>query len=809
MFKQILRLSWRTILRNRLVSGITIFGLAAGITSCILIFLFVDSELSFDRGWKDSERIYRLNEIIHLQDKVDPFALSSFAVGKEIQANVSSIEVLARLFLIGEQTAWYEGKTFTVEHNYFADSTVFQVFNFPFIQGDPNTALNKPKTVVISERLSKQIFGEESAMGKLIRYSRNSYTVTGIINPTGIPNHLCDVDAIMSMSSMAPEMRMNMSADYMQLTSLTYFKTKTGVSKKQVEGEINDWSTRVITPWLKENQLNGKIEFDAQPVHEIHFDTYYIYDLVRKGNKTYVIIFAWVALFLLLIACFNYMNLTTAQAVKRAREVAVKKVAGATRAQLVRQFLGESFFLTCIAFLLSIALVELLLPGFNQITDNDSSLFDSLKGGHFWLILLGMLLFAGLAGGSYPAFYLSRLQPMEVLRSNAMISGKGLKNPGRALGKVLIILQFGISVSIITATFVVMMQLHFLRNHDLGFEKENVVIVSFPASDTSLALKSDAMRNELLKNPSITGYATGDHLPGKETGRILFYYSSNGKPENKPINMSFVDYDYASILGIKLSQGRWFSKEFGSDAAGSFVINESCVKFLGLKDPIGKELENAFMKGRIVGVVKDYNYASLHASIEPMVFMLPSMNGLVRSGRNALIRFKEGESKSIISDIEKNWKVLFPNHPIQYFFLNDSLNQLYRKEEIMLTVLSFFAVLTVVISCLGLYALAAFSTEKRTKEIGIRKVMGASVQQIVLLILREFVVLVLLAIVFAAPLTWYFLRTWLEDFSYRIDIPLWVFLITGMIALLIASSTVILHAARAALSNPIKALRYE
>lgn len=809
MLKQILLISWRTLLRNRLVSSITIFGLAAGITSCILIFLFVDTELSFDKGWKDADRIYRVNEVIQLQDKQDPFALTSFIVGEEIKKNVLAVEDLARLYLIGEQTAWYDGKNFTVEYNYFADSSFFNILNFPFVQGDPKTALSKPKTVVISERLAQQIFGAEEPMGKLIRYARNSYTVTGIIKTTEIPNHLCDVDALMSMSSMAPETRQAMSADYMQLSSLTYLKVKSGIQKAVLEKQINDWSERVISPWLKENQLNGKVEFHAQLVQDIHFDTFYIYDLVRKGNKTYVIIFALVAVFLLLIACFNYMNLTTAQAVKRAREVAVKKVAGASRGQLARQFLGESFFLTLIAFLLSIALVELLLPGFNQITDNDSSLLDSLQGGHFWIFILLMLVLAGLAGGSYPAFYLARLQPMQVLRSNAMSTGKGLKNPGRSLGKILVILQFGISVAIITATGVVLMQLHFLRNHELGFDKENVVSLSFPAGDTALAYKVDAMRNELKKDPSILGFATGYHVPGKKTGRILFYYSFHGKQENQPINMSFADYDYASLLGLKVVQGRWFSRDFGTDPQNAYVINESCARFLGLKDPIGKELESAFLKGRIIGVVKDYNYASLHAAIEPMVFMLPGIPGSPGTGTNALIRFREGQSKEVMKSVEQVWKNLFPNHPVNYFFLNESLDQLYRKEEIMVTVLSYFAVLTVVISCLGLFALAAFSTEKRTKEIGIRKVMGASVQQIVFIILKEFVVLVLLSIVIAAPLTWYFLRSWLDEFSYRIEIPVWFFILTGIFALFIACATVIIHAAKAALSNPIKALRYE
>lgn len=806
MFRMLFLIAWRNLLRNRLVTVINLSGLAAGITSCILIFLYVDTEISYDQHWENNERIFRLNEEVRLQDKVDPFALTSMRVSKEISNQFPEVQEQTSLFNLPVQTVWYEGQSWSIENNYFADTSFLKIFPFKFVLGDPKTALREPKTLVISSEIAKRIFGEANPIGKTLRYSRNSYIVKGVIDPTANPSHFGKIDALLSASSMSPELESGLSTDYMQMSMYTYLMLKPEANRSGLEQKLNQWAGKAIAPWLVANNVNGAVRFSLIPVADIHFDTFYIYDTGIKGNRNYVIIFGSVAVFLLLIACFNYMNLTTAQSVKRSREVAVKKVAGASRKQLILQFMGESLLLTMLAFLLSLALVEVLLPIFNQITGNQTSLFSPLSSVRFWAALLGMLVLAAIAGAGYPAFYLSKLAPIQALRT---AGGSGGRKGSTWFSKLLIVVQFTISIGLIASTMLVMLQVDYLRTVDPGFERSGIMVLQYPGGDSTMVQSNARFKSAFLKGPAIADLATGDHIPGSETGRLLFRYTGEGKTLEQPINIALADYDYQRLLGLKLSRGRWFSTEFKSDPTDAFVVNEACVKFLGMKEPLGSTLECGLGNGRIVGVVKDFNFASLHNAIEPMVFMLPKFNYGSTTGSRILLKINRNQVSEAIETVEKGWKELFPNHPVNYSFLDKNFDKLYEKEDIMVKVLGYFALLTILISCMGLFALSAWSTETRTKEIGIRKVLGASEKQIIMLVLRDFVLMVMVSFVIAVPIVVYFIQSWLNGFAFHTEISWSVLLISGLGALIIAAATISRHALKAAGEDPVKSLRYE
>ncbi|MCB0819468.1 MAG: ABC transporter permease [Bacteroidetes bacterium] len=810
MFRRNLIITFRRIRRNSLISFITVFGLAAGITSCVLIYFFVETELSYDKNWQDAENTYRLTETIHLGEKIDPFALSSIRSGNELKNIIPGLKNMARLMPVSEQTAAYESEIYTIKNNYFTDATFFDIFDVPFKYGTRDSALSKPNCVVISDKLSLKIFGETNPVGKMLRYARNSYKITGVAAISKLPTHFNEADAFLSSASMLPQMRQQLSQDYMLMSTYTYVQLDPSVNVLEAEGTINDWSQKVVGPWLLENEVNGKLEFGLQPVTEIHFDTYYIYDLVKKGNFTYVLIFASVAVFLLLIACFNFMNLTTAQTVKRSKEIAVKKVAGASLKNLIYQFFGESLLLTALAVLISVAFIELLLPAFHAITGGNISVERALFSPGFWIFTLVLIFITAFAGSAYPVAFLSRLEPSGILRSGSGGVTNIKKNSGgRWISNLLVVLQFTLSIGIVTATLIVMLQMNFMKNQDLGFTRENIMLMRYPVGDTTIVTKANAIKHEFSNTPGVLSVATGDDAPGDNTGRILFTYNKNGIEEVQPINFTRADYDFPDLLGLKIEKGRWFSRDFPTDMHEGLIINEACAKFLGYDDPIGKEMRSGIGEGKIIGVVKDFNYASLRSEIEPLVFMLPMAGSDQVFGRTIMLRLNPGEHEAALAGITATWKKLFPAHPMNYQYLSDSLDRMYEKENIMLKILGYFALLTILISCLGLFGLSAFTTEKRTKEIGIRKVMGASVQQIIALILRDFLILIVAAFLIAAPLTWYLMSEWLNDFAYSMNMPWFVFPAAGLLAILVAALTIGFRAASAAMANPVQSLRYE
>lgn len=809
MLKNYFKIALRNIARNKLYSFINIFGLAVGITACVLIFLYVKDELSYDKHHADHERIFRVNTYVKLPGQNDNFAINAMPTGPALKADFPQVESFVRLEEMADQTVWIGNQMFTEKNVAFADSSLFAMFNFPLSYGDRATALKEPLSAVISEEKAKAYFGDASAaLGKMLKFSVRSYKVTGVMKKTGNRTHL-PADIYLSMTS-RPASFLN-HQEYLQLGTALYIKLKPGTTAEEFESKLlpSFYSSR-LKAWADKNQFGGKITYRLQPVSEVHFGNDLQYDIPDNVNPSYIYIFSFVAVFILLIACINYMNLATARSAKRAKEVGLRKVVGATKKQLIGQFIGESILISFLSILLAMVLVEVLLPVFNSLTGKDFT-FMSILNGTFGLFLLGTVLFVGVFAGSYPAFYLSRFQPVEVLKGGGFNAGRSVEagmltrlfSPVN-LRKGLVVAQFVVSVVLIVSTIIVFSQLSFMKNKDLGFDKEHVMVIKMPL-DSTLRANMQTIKNELLKDPSVRGIANSFSVPGQQTGRLLFLVEENGKMTEKAMNVMGIDYDYLKVLNMEVAAGRNFSKDFTTDTAG-VIINEAAARYLGWVDPVGKKIfpGDPNNKLTVVGVVKDFNYASLHSPIEPLVmFLSPDGNGQLS------IKVLGENLTGTINGIEKKWKAFDPRHPMEYFFLDENFNSKYQSEEKMLSVFGYFAGLTILISCLGLFGLASFATEQRIKEIGIRKVLGASVGNIVTMINKDFIILIIVSFIFAFPVAWYFMDKWLQDFHYRVDIGWLPFTVAAVAALLVSITTISIQALKAAYSNPVRALKYE
>jgi len=806
MFKNYFKIAWRNLWKNKLFSFINITGLAVGVTCCILIFMYVQSELSFDTHWNDADRIVRVNQIFSIgNEQPDPYAITAFGVGPALKQAYPEIEEAIRIDEWGTQTVWYEDKKFDIDHQYFADAEIFDVFNFELIKGNPITCLIEPHAIVISETVAKKFFNTADPMGKMLKYGDRLCKITGILKEPKEQSRL-KPNTLISLSSYGTKKTKEMLENWFGVGSSTFLKLKEGTSLKGFNKKLHQWSQKVLLPAAKAEGLVDVVELKAIALSDVYFDKVYKYDQFKKGEKSYIYIFGWVAVFVLLIACFNYMNLSTARAVKRAKEVGLRKVVGASRKQLIAQFLSESAILSFSALLFSLILLILLLPSFNAITEKSISLSSTFNNTGFWLAIIAIMLFISFVGGSYPAFYLSNFQPATVLKGK-LIELKSISFFGKLkLRQVLVVMQFAISIIIIIATILVFDQLTFMKNKDLGFNKDQVVVLNYPSEDSLVNKNMQNIKNDFLSDPSITKFATTEQVIGSAS-RLGFFVKDGGKVNQTVLNLSAGDYDFLDILDIKIIQGRGFSKDLKSDTA-NFILNETAVKFLKLKDPIGTEL-NLEPKdyGKVIGVVKDFNYKSPHSVIEPLAIVLPRTSNMV--GSKILLKLDGKNINESISIIEQKWKQYFPQYPVRYFFLDDEFNKQYHKDDTMLTIFSCFSGLTILISCLGLFGLASFTTEQRTKEIGIRKVLGASVSNITYLISKDFILLVLIGISIASPIAYYALTKWLQNYAYHTNLSVGIFVIAGCLALLVAFLTVSSQAIKAAFTNPTKSLRTE
>ncbi|WP_242916909.1 ABC transporter permease [Pontibacter liquoris] len=797
MVQHYLKSTWRNLTRNKVYTAINVFGLAMGVASCLLIFMYLQHELSYDKAFTKHDRIYRVVNNLVVEGEVEKASVTHAALAPNLAADYPEIEAAIRMIPWRKRVLRQHEKAITIDNTFFADSNYFDLFDYKLLEGNPKTALLEPNSIVLSKEVAGKFFADPlNAMFSTIRIGSDTYKVTGIFKAVDAAHMKPNV--LVSMSSLPADLREQFKSNWFGTNSYTYVLLRQPGMADALQAKLPDFVKRRVAP--ARGETKERVELYLQPLTYIHLNSDYLWEAFPVGNRSYIYIFSFVGIFILLIASINYMNLATARSVKRAREVGLRKVVGASRPQLIAQFLSESVLLTLLALVVALVFVELLLPTFNTLTEKQipATYFTNPM---LLLVILAIGVFIGLVAGSYPALVLSHFRPADILKSDKIPGGGGA-----LLRKGLVVLQFTISLVLIIGTVVVYSQMHYLKNKDLGFTKAQVLVIDIPSGDSTLVNKIPLIEAGLLRNPNITKVATTGMIPGEETSVIVFNVERDGKMTEKTMNTIWVDYDYFDLMDIPVTKGRNFSKDMATDPDNGYIINEAAAKALGWADgPIGRRIGGSdTTSGRVIGVVQDFNYKSLHSRIEPLVVLLAPKN----SG-SLLARITPGHFSETIADIEQTWQQLAPNQPMEYTFLDQSFNQQYRAEEKMLTIFGYFAGLTILIACMGLFGLASFMAEQRTKEIGIRKVMGSSVAGIVLLLTKDFALLVLVAILLACPIAWYGMDKWLQDFAYRTQISAWIFILSGLAALALAILTVSYKATRAAMTDPVLALRTE
>ena len=791
MIKNYLKVIWRNIQRQKAISFINILGLSVGIACCLMIFLFVRDELSFEKFHSNAGRIYRTIIDEFVDGKWEHNVGSPDLLGPALVEEYPEFVSCVRLFNPNWIDKWAvsRGEKYFYEKGlFFADPAIFEVFSFPLLAGDPKSALKDPNSLVFTESMARKYFGAEDPMGKtLLIQDAVEVKITGVAREVPQNTHF-RFDFLASFESMPFKWATN-------TWRTQQFYTYVLLDKEYSQDQLN----KKLSVFLKKHfgkQTNMALHL--QPIQDIHlFSRNYNYDLATNNSDiTYVYIFSTIALFILAIACINFMNLSTARSAKRAKEVGIRKVVGANRSQLITQFLGEALLFSLFAAVLSVVLVLLFLPKFNGLAGKNIT----LTPGNFLFIggtLAGIILIVGFVSGSYPAFFLSRFQPLNTLKDSLSAGKKGI-----LFRRALVFLQFTISIGLITGTFIVHSQIQYCLNKNLGFEKERVVVL--PLRSRSVMSGYGSFRNELLQYPPVANVAGSSEVPGRSIGSRGMFPEGN---QWYPRNSMFVDYDFIPTLGIEIVEGRNFSRDYPTDLEDAYIVNEAAVKSFGWDQPIGKKIiwaGDQNKTGYVIGVVKDFHYASFREEIAPLVLHMSAGAPSYLS-----IRIKANDIFRTMSLMKEKWQEFYPGHPFEYFFLDESFDSLYRSEEKMSTIFQAFTVLGLFISCLGLYGLSSYLLEQRTKEIGIRKVLGASLSRILLMVSREFIKWVVLANIAAWPIIYFLMKNWLENFAYRISIPLWAFLLSAAIVMATSLLTIIYQSTKAALTNPADSLRFE
>ena len=783
MFKNYLKVALRNLRKYKGYSIINIAGLAAGMTVCILILLWVQDELSYDRFNTNADQIYRVCFSDLWSGNRVQFAATPTGVGSFLQQDFPEVIDATRFYRMQDVLVGHEGKRLLEEYVSLADPSLFKIFSFPFIKGDPQSALNDPRSVVLSERAAVKYFGSSDPVGKVLTIgSSTDFKVTGIFKNIPKNSHL-------RFEILLPFQFLNeLGVDLQMWTNWSYYTYILLHPESQGIADVR------LTEYYQ-SHVSGfeNVQMHLLPLKDIHLRSHAVGGIGADGDIKYVYVFSLIALFVLLIACINFMNLSTAKSGIRAKEIGMRKVVGALRRDIARQFLGESILQTFISLFFASALVVALLPLFNRITAKELSL--NLMGNLFlYLGLLGIAAFTGVVSGSYPALFLSSFHPVAVLKGL-----RGSQTKTRVVfRKALVITQFSLTIIMIIGTIIVYSQIKFMRDKKLGFNQEHMVVLSLTRS---LYEKYDAFKQEILQNPGVLEATGASHWQFHGTRSDLWRGDSADK--NVRVFINNVDEDYLKTFNMEMVKGRFFSREF-SDDKDNFVLNETAVEAMGLEDPVGKPLPITRREGTVVGVIKDFHFQTLHQRIGALCLIAPG------SGfRYLFARVNPQNLEGTIRIMQKAWEKFESHYPFHYQFFDEDFDSLYRSEQRIGTIVRYFSVLAVFISCLGLFGLAAFMAEQRTKEIGIRMVLGASFVEIVALLSKEFIKWVLAANVIAWPLAYFVMNKWLQNFAYRTEIGMGVFLASAALALGIALLTVSFQSVKAAAANPVDSLRYE
>ena len=793
MFKNYFKIAIRNLNRYKKISIINVVGLAVGMACAILIMIWIQDELSYDQFHKKSDNIV----LVLRGDSQNLTAVSSKMLGPVIKKELPQV-INTTCFVdfseIEPITLQYKAKSFE-ETWCLIDDQFFNIFSFDLKAGNPETALKDPNSIILTETTAQRYFGNDNPVGQTLDMFLFGHEIP--LKVTAVLENLPHNSHIQSQIYIPIHFMEQLGINWNHWDDQS-LRTYAYIEKCDLK-----MLAQQITKCEKRNRPGADLQhlyYSLLPLTKIHLHGNSIKFLSSTGDIKYIYIFGMVAIIIVLIASINYTNLSTALSLKRDKEIGIKKVFGADRRHIIQQFFYETGILTIIALFFALFIVQWTLPVFNQLAGKILTIpFQSTQ---FLIGIILITIFLSMLSGFYPALFLSSFQPVRLLRSKL---NTGFKNS--SVKKLLVIFQFSLSIILIISTLVVYRQLVFFQNSRLGYNEENLICVKLKADISS---NYDSFKNELLMNPDIISLTRSEPVSDHSMTRTT---SVNWQMKNENQESHFwilhVDYDLAATYQVNLQQGRFFSEDFSTDRTDAYVVNESVVKEIGFDSPLGKEIELWGKKGKIVGVVKDFHFSSFHNKIEPMILQFPPK--AQESGRYRLltIRCQPGTMIKCLGEIQKTWRVRFSDVPFNYYFLDDNLNTLYQAEERMGTLFQYFTFLAIFIACLGLYGLILFSAERKTKEIGIRKVMGATVQNVVILLSKEFIILVIFANFIAWPVAWYAMNKWLQNFAYRIDLTIWPFLLAGLAALLIALLTVSWQAIRAATANPVEALRYE
>ncbi len=794
MLKNLLTISLRSLLKDKAYSVINILGLTIGITCSLFLLMYIFDEFSYDRYHKNADNIYRIVSNIKEPDNAFTWASTQMPLRDELRDNYPEVVNAVRFDGMNNNVYKKDDAQFAEEDFYLTDSTVFDMFTYEFMAGDPNTALDNPFSMVLTETIAKKYFKDPTqAVGQSIQNAQGEdFKITGVIKDVPLNSHF-RFNALVSRNT-----RPNAQGGWGGFGVFTYIQLPEGYDLSKMNASLEKIIKEKVNPVFE--RAGVKVQYELQPILRIHLYSKIQDEAEAGGDISYIYIFSVVAAFMLIIACINYINLATARSANRAKEVGIRKVMGSQRNQLIAQFITESVVVAVIALLVSLALIYLLLPAFNTLANKQIS-FSYILQREVLLSLIGIVVFTGIVGGSYPAFYLSGFNPVNVLKGKLSAKGGSIY-----FRKTLVVVQFALSIFMFISTLVVFDQLQYLRNKDLGFDKEQVLRIQL--SGRAQVEKAQTLVDKIKQSSEVAGVGMANSSPGQGIGKALFQVEdAEGKMVQRGVDLFGADYDFVKTMGMEIVQGRDFSRDVASDTTYAVLANESMVKRMGWKDPIGRRFTNddgSFEK-RVVGVIKDYHQNSLYDPIEPLIILLDKNNNYV------FVRTQPGDVQKSIAAVEKSWKEIFPNGAFEYSFLDQDFDSQYKGDQKRSQIFMAFSGLTIVIACLGLLGLAAFTTQQRTKEIGVRKVIGASIQGLVTLVAAEFFVLVGIGILLAFPAAWYFTDSWLQNFSFRIQLnEEWLtFVVSGLIAFLITSVTVGYHVMRAALANPVHALRDE
>jgi putative ABC transport system permease protein len=808
MYKNYIKVAFRNLWKSKGFSAINIAGLAIGLATCLLIILYVLDELSFDRFHKKADRIYRVDGDIQFGGNHFILAVAPDPMGPTLKKDYPQVEQYVRFRDVGGIIVKKGNENVQEDRAIYADSTIFDVFTLPMVDGDPITALKEPHSIVISETMARKYFNETHVAGKsLLVNNKDNYKITGVIKDLPAQSHF-RFDFFLPLT----ELNASRENGWVSNNFNTYIVLKEGADPKTLEAQFDAMVDKYIGPQAKaimsidmnEFKKSGNfLRYHLMPLTRIHLHSDKTAELGINSNIQYIYIFSAIALFILLIACVNFMNLSTARSANRAKEVGIRKVMGSLQSALIKQFLTESILVSTIAMALALLIAWSLLPYFNQLASKEISLSFMAKP---WLLpsLLALVLMTGLLAGSYPAFYLSAFQPIQVIKGKL---ATGFRSSW--LRSSLVVFQFAISIVLIVGTIVIYNQLHFIQSHKTGFDRDQVLVLHVT---DPLGNQAKAFREEITKLPGVVNATMTGFLPTSKWRNDSPLFQDATLDQKKAVSMQIwpVDDQYIPTLNMEMVRGRNFSKAFPTDSSG-VIINEAAAKLLGFEDPINKPLyyltdftkKSDARAHHIIGVVKDFNFNTMHQQVTPLALTYGNNIGKIA------IRVKSKDIASLVSQVKNKYKLMAPGQAFIYSFMDEDFNNLYRAEQRMGRISLTFSLLAILIACLGLFALAAYAAEQRTKEIGIRKVLGATVHNITTMLSIDFLKLVCIAAVIAFPLAWWAMHNWLNDFAYRTSISWWMFAIAGALAVLIAIVTVSFQAIKAALANPVNSLRNE